>query len=323
VNRGKVIHELHLILLKKETTSKAVMAAINTNAPIKSLVEMGVGILMALPRRPSTSVLSAELLPGRDYLVICRFQDNDTTPVHSQLGMVSFIHVIAGDTLPVRPIRTDSIRATDYAFTTGPTITAGAHTLTFVNAGKQKHELNIALLKRGVSTATALELTKSDGDFRPVVDEWIGVLFAEPGESSVGSLRVTLLPGREYLIKCDLTDNPGAPGHVHLGMFGVIRAVKGTKQAPIDYAPRAAVRSGNPILPGWYADPEAHVFDGQYWIFPTYSAPYAEQTFLDAFSSRDYTLRMLSVGFDGRLTPMSAAFALSRLHLGPSDGSFP
>lgn len=49
----------------------------------------------------------------------------------------------------------------------------------------------------------------------------------------------------------------------------------------------SAQTSGNPILPGWYADPEAHVFDGQYWIFPTYSAPYGEQTFLDAFSSRD------------------------------------
>jgi beta-xylosidase len=48
-----------------------------------------------------------------------------------------------------------------------------------------------------------------------------------------------------------------------------------------------AARSGNPILPGWYADPEARVFEGRYWIFPTYSAPYARQTFLDAFSSRD------------------------------------
>jgi beta-xylosidase len=46
-------------------------------------------------------------------------------------------------------------------------------------------------------------------------------------------------------------------------------------------------RAGNPVLPGWYADPEAHVFDGQYWIFPTYSAPYDQQIFLDAFSSRD------------------------------------
>jgi beta-xylosidase len=46
-------------------------------------------------------------------------------------------------------------------------------------------------------------------------------------------------------------------------------------------------RSGNPVLPGWYADPEAHVFAGEYWIYPTYSAPYDQQTFLDAFSSQD------------------------------------
>jgi beta-xylosidase len=48
-----------------------------------------------------------------------------------------------------------------------------------------------------------------------------------------------------------------------------------------------ASRSGNPILPGLYADPEAHVFEGRYWIFPTYSAPYNRQVFLDAFSSTD------------------------------------
>ena len=36
----------------------------------------------------------------------------------------------------------------------------------------------------------------------------------------------------------------------------------------------AQPRAGNPVIPGWYADPEAHVFDGRYWIYPTYSAPY-------------------------------------------------
>ncbi len=46
-------------------------------------------------------------------------------------------------------------------------------------------------------------------------------------------------------------------------------------------------RSGNPILSGWYADPEARIFEGEYWIYPTYSAPYGEQTFFDAFSSPD------------------------------------
>lgn len=44
---------------------------------------------------------------------------------------------------------------------------------------------------------------------------------------------------------------------------------------------------GNPAFPGWYADPEAHVFAGRYWIYPTYSAPYDDQLFMDAFSSRD------------------------------------
>ena len=45
--------------------------------------------------------------------------------------------------------------------------------------------------------------------------------------------------------------------------------------------------SGNPIVKGWYADPEAAVFGKQYWIYPTYSAAYEEQVFFDAFSSTD------------------------------------
>ncbi len=71
--------------------------------------------------------------------------------------------------------------------------------------------------------------------------------------------------------------------------------------------------AANPIVPGWYADPEIRVFAGQYWIYPTYSdddgAPdvsksftpaqvearkvktvrpsYVQQTFFNAFSSPD------------------------------------
>ena len=29
--------------------------------------------------------------------------------------------------------------------------------------------------------------------------------------------------------------------------------------------------SGNPIVEGWYADPEGVVFDNEYWIYPTLS----------------------------------------------------
>lgn len=45
--------------------------------------------------------------------------------------------------------------------------------------------------------------------------------------------------------------------------------------------------SGNPLFPGWYADPEAIILDDHFWIYPTYSAPYEQQVFLDAFSSPD------------------------------------
>jgi beta-xylosidase len=51
--------------------------------------------------------------------------------------------------------------------------------------------------------------------------------------------------------------------------------------------PAATAQSGNPIFPGWYADPEAIIFGKQYWVYPTYSAPYNQQVFMDAFSSPD------------------------------------
>ena len=43
----------------------------------------------------------------------------------------------------------------------------------------------------------------------------------------------------------------------------------------------------NPLFPGQYADPEIHLFRDRYWIYPTFSAPYEEQTFFEAFSSSD------------------------------------
>ncbi|WP_342331356.1 glycoside hydrolase family 43 protein [Pedobacter sp. FW305-3-2-15-E-R2A2] len=50
---------------------------------------------------------------------------------------------------------------------------------------------------------------------------------------------------------------------------------------------KPAKSSGNPVFPGWYADPEGAVFDQTYWIYPTFSDRYEKQVFLDAFSSKD------------------------------------
>jgi len=57
-----------------------------------------------------------------------------------------------------------------------------------------------------------------------------------------------------------------------------------------NHALAQAPRSGNPILPGWYADTEARIFRNEYWVYPTYSAPDDEQLFIDAFSAKDLVI---------------------------------
>ncbi|MBQ8531581.1 MAG: glycoside hydrolase family 43 protein [Parabacteroides sp.] len=47
------------------------------------------------------------------------------------------------------------------------------------------------------------------------------------------------------------------------------------------------VTSGNPILQGWYADPEGIIYDDTYWIYPTWSDKFEKQTYFDCFSSKD------------------------------------
>jgi hypothetical protein len=76
-----------------------------------------------------------------------------------------------------------------------------------------------------------------------------------------------------------------------MAMFGLLTfsklatALPSSRQAPIpDFTTSEA---GNPFLDGWYADPDNEFYNGEYWLFPTYSDVYEAQTFMDAFSSPD------------------------------------
>ncbi len=54
-------------------------------------------------------------------------------------------------------------------------------------------------------------------------------------------------------------------------------------EATIDTTPK----SGNPVFPGQYADPEVIRYDDTFWIYPTYSDEYSRQVYFDCFSSPD------------------------------------
>ncbi|KAF2439987.1 carbohydrate-binding module family 66 protein [Karstenula rhodostoma CBS 690.94] len=80
---------------------------------------------------------------------------------------------------------------------------------------------------------------------------------------------------------------------VALALFAFARASANTTDTTDDYPQRPAIvdystsEAGNPFVDGWYADPDTAIYQGLYWVFPTSSYPYEEQTYLDAFSSPD------------------------------------
>src|SRR3546814_14354687 len=47
----------------------------------------------------------------------------------------------------------------------------------------------------------------------------------------------------------------------------------------------------NPIVPGWYADPEIRVFGDRYWIYPTYSDRGATPDLSHHFNEQQKKLR--------------------------------
>ena len=68
---------------------------------------------------------------------------------------------------------------------------------------------------------------------------------------------------------------------------GLLLVLSGCQQNTKTSQTEEKALSGNPLWEGWYADPEGVVFGDEYWIYPTFSAKYEEQVFLDAFSSKD------------------------------------
>ncbi|MBL1285430.1 family 43 glycosylhydrolase [Streptomyces sp. NPDC057067] len=70
-----------------------------------------------------------------------------------------------------------------------------------------------------------------------------------------------------------------APSPAGAGQQGPVR----TAAPPV----HSTSEAGNPLVEGWYADPDVAVYGDRFWIYPTTSRSYGEQTFMDAFSSTD------------------------------------
>jgi len=223
-NNGKKRHEFNIFLLKPGVSVTQVLELQKAGKSAQPLVEGPVGVLFAEPGGKSAAGLSAHLLAGRDYAVICIFRDTANAPRHYEMGMYSVIHVLPGKKSPasVAARLADTIVGSDYAFRYSKTLAPGTHTFVFRNEGKVRHEFNMVLLKPGITLERVLEVEKTKGDIDALFDDGIGVLWSRAGEMPFGRLEVDLLPGREYLIECGFSDDDKSPPHYTLGMYGSI-----------------------------------------------------------------------------------------------------
>ena len=56
-------------------------------------------------------------------------------------------------------------------------------------------------------------------------------------------------------------------------------------------AAAVSAQAANPVVPGWYADPEIRIFNGRYWIYPTYSADHGTPDRSKAFTPAQQRMR--------------------------------
>lgn len=221
-NDGNARHELNISLLKPGATAEQMLRLLKADSTVRSVIDGPVGVLFAGRHNKSTAGLSTNLLPGRDYMVLCVSRDSAGRPKHYDLGMYALLHVTASKSQEGALIPADTIVAMDYAFRYRGVLASGRHRFVMINAGKQRHEVSMGLLKKGVTTEQLVEADKAGKKINMLFDAHIGVLHSYGGTAPLGSLEVDLLPGREYYIECGFQDDQKAAPHYQLGMYGSI-----------------------------------------------------------------------------------------------------
>lgn len=228
-NDGKHRHELNIVQLKAGASLKQFIDAANADKPLSPMIERVVGVLFAEPGERSPAALSVNLAPGSVYAIQCIFKDSSKAPAHRALGMFSSFGVTKDaptSKADWSPATVDTIIANDYAFKYPRTLKPGRHRFVFINAGKQRHEINLARLKSGVTARQIADADQKDADIEPFLDQGLGVLHALGGQTPAGMLELEMVAGREYLIECGFSDTEKSPPHYKLGMSGTIKVAR-------------------------------------------------------------------------------------------------
>lgn len=92
-NRGKVRHEMSVVLLRPGVTVQQVLEAGPGAASSRLMADQIIGILIARPGEAAGGRLSVDLQSGRRYLVVCSLKNSPTDKPHAMLGMITSFDV--------------------------------------------------------------------------------------------------------------------------------------------------------------------------------------------------------------------------------------
>ena len=97
-NRGRLVHELVIGLLRPGAGARQMIEAAQHNARLRDLGTLYLdgppfGALLTWPGATSLGRFTLDLRSGRDYALLCQLRDSTQAPQHSALGMVRVLHV--------------------------------------------------------------------------------------------------------------------------------------------------------------------------------------------------------------------------------------
>lgn len=164
---------------------------------------------------PGDSSNATAIMTAGNYMIVCFMQGADGKP-HIAKGMSKPLVVTPAGAAMAMPPGDVTVTAKDYSFEVSPAITAGTHTVRFVNAGPQLHEITLVKLAPGKTMAQAQAWMAGGMKGPPPFTSFGGIAGLSVGQTA--AFTATFTPG-DYVMLCFVPDAKDGKPHVAHGMM--------------------------------------------------------------------------------------------------------
>lgn len=208
VTQGAEPHQAALLRITGGKTYTDFLLAIRQPGPPPAWVSVAGGV--DAPKIGGATEATLPLEAGT-YAILSFLPTRDGYPQLAR-GLRRELTVVASASSGAEPAATDTLIATDYAYTNSAAIGAGLHTFRFENRGPQAHEVALFRLAAGHSADDMIAWIATQKGAAP--GEPLGGIYAlRAGEH--GWFSVQLTPA-DYAFICFLPDeHDGRPHHAH------------------------------------------------------------------------------------------------------------